>query len=385
MPLLRAFPIRCTLQRLSSLDDLLWAAIQHANRASFRELIERKLSRKSMNAAQRVHWLAAGSIVCPEVCEDHLRELVQSNVRCIPKVAAFFCAAGQVEHSLRNSVLELVVRSVGSIVGPDEWGNRLGAVSSATGPAELVRRLIQSLGASPSQAAGVVLDTLVSDPALSRWRALLSRTRDTQRVVWRDADFHHPGIEQVCRTLGGGAPANAGDLAALLMDRLKEIGQQIRTGNADDWRQYWNEDQHGRRCTPKHEDSCRDAILSDLRQRLPRGVDAQPEGQYSRDTRADIRVSCRDFQIPVEIKKNNHADLWRACRTQLIGQYTRDPATDGFGIYLVFWFGPQFTQRSPSGRRVANPQELLERLEETLSEDEARKISIKVIDVSGDL
>ena len=55
------------------------------------------------------------------------------------------------------------------------------------------------------------------------------------------------------------------------------------------------------------------------------------------------------------------------------------------GIYLVFWFGPNLTQRSPSGHRPANPQELRERLEETLSEDEARKISIKVIDVSGDL
>ena len=89
--------------------------------------------------------------------------------------------------------------------------------------------------------------------------------------------------------------------------------------------------------------------------------------------------------MPVEVKKNSHTDLWRACRTQLIGQYTRDPATDGFGIYLVFWFGPQLTQRSPSGSRPANPQELRERLEETLTEDERRKISIKVIDVSGDL
>ena len=109
------------------------------------------------------------------------------------------------------------------------------------------------------------------------------------------------------------------------------------------------------------------------------------KGSTRRDTRADIRVSCRDFQVPVEIKKNSHPDLWRACRAQLIEHYTRDPATDGYGIYLVFWFGPRLTQRSPSGRRPANPKELRERLEETLTEDERRKISIKVIDVSGDL
>ena len=201
----------------------------------------------------------------------------------------------------------------------------------------------------------------------------------------RDARYRHPDIEQVCRTLDGGSPANAGDLAALLTERLEELGVQIRMGNTDDWRQYWNEASDGRPPSPKHENSCRDAILSDLRRSLPRGVDAQPEGQYARDTRADIRVSYQDFQVPVEIKKNSHADLWRACRTQLIEQYTRDPATDGYGIYLVFWFGPNRTQRSPSRHRPANPQELRERLRETLSEDEARKISIKVIDVSGDL
>ena len=52
-------------------------------------------------------------------------------------------------------------------------------------------------------------------------------------------------------------------------------------------------------------------LLSDLRTRLPTGVDAQPEGPYARDKRADIRVACGDFEVPVEIKKNRHRDLWR--------------------------------------------------------------------------
>ena len=60
LPLLHAFPIRCSLKQVDSLDCLLWAAIQHADRRELQELIGRKLSRKSMNVAQRVHWLAAG-------------------------------------------------------------------------------------------------------------------------------------------------------------------------------------------------------------------------------------------------------------------------------------------------------------------------------------
>ena len=95
------------------------------------------------------------------------------------------------------------------------------------------------------------------------------------------------------------------------MDLLQELAGRIRTDNTDDWRQYWNEP-HGQSPSPKHEDHCRDALLSALRQRLPQGVDAQPEGQYANDKRADIRVSYRDFHVPVEIKRNKHRDLWKA-------------------------------------------------------------------------
>ena len=39
------------------------------------------------------------------------------------------------------------------------------------------------------------------------------KCRDAQRVIRRDAGYRHPEIEQVCRTLNGGTPANAADLS----------------------------------------------------------------------------------------------------------------------------------------------------------------------------
>lgn len=196
----------------------------------------------------------------------------------------------------------------------------------------LVNNLIQHLAASPSREASAALDRLLEDGGPSRWRGVLLPARDSQRVIRRDAGYRHPNVEQVCRTLNGGAPANAADLAALVRDNLCELAEKIRTGNTDDWRQFWNENHHGKPAAPKHEDACRDALLSDLRERLPQGVDAQPEGQYARDKRADMRVSCRGFQKPVEVKKNGHRDLWSAMQNQLIRQYTTDPATGGYGI-----------------------------------------------------
>ena len=387
LPLLKAFPTRCKLKQLRDLRHLLWASLQHVDKDSLRKRIEKKLSLTSMNPPQRVNWLAAGVVVAPSVWKDLLYDFVQGKEGRIRQLASFFSADDSLPFSLGEleiPVVDLLIQLVGSYVGPSDWAGENGAVTAARNSSDLVNKLIRILAASSDESAGNILGALCTDPDLSRWRYVLSDARDTQRVIWRDARFRHPGIEQVFRTLNGGSPANAADLAALVVDWLKKIGDQIRTGNTDDWRQYWNEDR-GRPCSPRHENFCRDAILSDLRQRLPQGVDAQREGQYARDTRADIRVSCRDFQVPVEIKKNSHPDLWRACRAQLIEKYTRDPATDGYGIYLVFWFGSDRTKQSPSGRRPANPQELRGHLEETLSEEERRKISVKVIDVSGDL
>ena len=227
------------------------------------------------------------------------------------------------------------------------------------------------------------MNRLLAELALSRWHDVLSQAQDAQRVTRRDASYSHPTIDQVCQTLNGGKPANAADLAALVMDQLDEIARKIRGGPTSDWRQYWNVDQYNRPTCEKPEDACRDNLLSDLQNRLEQlDIDAQPEGQYANDKRSDIRVYFGGSNVPVEIKKNIHRDLWSALRNQLIAQYTIDPNTDGYGIYLVFWFGKDRTPPPPSGTRPTNAEELKKRLEATLSPDEARKISVCVIDVS---
>ena len=207
--------------------------------------------------------------------------------------------------------------------------------------------------------------------------------RDRQRVIHRDASYHHPNLEQVRQTLSNSAPANAGDLAALLVDQLDGLACRIRKSNTDDWHQYWNEDSYGRPLEPKHEDRCRDALLSRLRGHLPTGVDAQPEGQYADDNRSDIRVSYgAEFNVPVEIKKDRHPQLWSALRDQLMARYASDPATGGHGVYLVFWFGDGKIPSPSRGRRPTGPAELRQRLEEQLTESERRRIAVRVIDVS---
>ena len=384
MPLLRAFPTRCKATRIQGLKDLLWAALQYADRVSLQELIDAKLSRKSMNDAQRVYWLAAGVIVSPEMYEDPLRKFSEGREGRIRHLAAFFSSHGSVRSvadELESPALELVVRLVGSTVGPDEqW--KQGYFTPAMEACRLVGELIQRLAASPAKESSDALVKLLDDPTLSQWHDVLSRARDEQRVIRRDATYRHHDIEQVCRTLNGGTPANAADLAALVMDLLQKLADQIRKSDADDWSKYWNVDSHGRPVDPRHESTCRNTLLSDLRKLLPEGVSAGREGQHRNDKRDDIWVSRHAFRVPLEVKKNKNRRLWSALRNQLIAQYTSTPGSDGHGIYLVFWFGKKGTPPPPTGAPPTTAKDLEERLQATLSPVEARKISVCVVDVS---
>jgi len=184
------------------------------------------------------------------------------------------------------------------------------------------------------------------------------------------------------RTLENGKPGSAADLAALTTDHLDAFAKRVRHGNTSDWRQFWDQPQNGALAKPRHEDLCRDALLSDLRLELGHLIDAEPEGRYADDKRADIRVSCDGFNVPVETKKSDNRCLWTAIRDQLLQKYTRDPGCEGYGIYVVFWFGRNGVPAPPQGLRPSSAEALRRGLVNSLSPDEKRRLSIVVIDVA---
>ena len=336
-----------------------------------------------MTVAQRVHWLAMGVIVCPQTYLDRIKKFVQRREQRISHLAEFLLRAGPTIDELTVPALKYYVSLLGSTVGRWVWHDSEIETTASSSVSSCVYEMIQRLAGLPEREASIALEALASDTALSSWHSNVIPARDRQRVVRRDAVYRHPGVDQVCNTLHDGPPANSADLAALVTDRLHEIAVWIRTGNTDDWQQYWNVDQYGRPLAPRPENSCRNALLSDLRQRLPSAVEAAREVQHANSTRADIQISYQGAHIPVEAKRNDHQDLWTAIRSQLIVRYVSEPATGGYGIYLVFWFGTEHTPRSPAGVRPASADELREQLEAMLSTEERRKISACVIDVSA--
>ena len=67
---------------------------------------------------------------------------------------------------------------------------------------------------------------------------------------------------------------------------------------------------------------------------------------------------------------------------QLIAKYASYPATNGHGIYLVFWFGGEDMPLAPEGTPPSDPTELTERLEALLTPADKHRISVCVVDVS---
>lgn len=384
--LLRSFPPRATSRQLPALTHILRAAIRHCATKELVQVINRKLAIRSMNVAQRIYWCCAGLLAESAVFTNRLqKELARGGERRVRHVASFLRNATRID-KLDVPALVLLVQSLGSSYRPSSLMTGVGAfiVTQEMEAAELVQVLVDRLSAIPSPDASEALEDLSTNDALRPWRERLRNAKARQREVCREANFRHAEVGQVLQTLDNLQPANSGDLAALTLDTLSSLADEIRDGNTSDWRQYWST----KTGKPEHEDLCRDRLLSDLKHRLaPLAIDGQPEGRYADDKRADVRLSFQNsdtaFNVPVEIKKSTHRDLWSSIHDQLIAKYTRDPGADGNGIYLVFWYGPEECTRPPSGQRPSNAKELRRRLLETLTTEQSRKIAICVIDVSA--
>ncbi len=385
LPLLRAFPARSRRSQIPLLDALLHAGLRHLGPRGIRPLqriVARKAEQPSTTKAARVRWMAAGLLLDPQRYVPLLSETLSGPRVPVDGLEAFFrpLTKGEsrpgITERLNPDSLGFLIRRLGSQGGPPSWEP---GVVFHFGTSHLVERLIQDLAGLPGPEATTVLDRLRLDPELAAWRAQLDRALSEQRVLRRDASHVFPEPKAIIEALRDRSPASAADLRALLVDRLDRLARDLRTTNANLWRQFWNEKGH-RVETPKHEDACRDALLAMLRPFLPAGCDAQPEGQYAKNRRADLRVACGRWNVPVEIKKNRHGDLWRAAREQLLASYATDPATEGLGIYLVLWLGPRNTAPRARGVQPRTPQDLETALVEGLTAQERRRAAVVVMD-----
>ena len=383
VPLLRMFPPRCRRDQLPALRHLLAAAPDLRADSDLAQLVKHKLSLRSMTVAQHLHWLCFGMMLAPRAYVPQVREVLcgSRGERRLDVVIALLGDRVLREQRLGVEALSLLIQAIGPQCNASRAPSS-GMASTAMLAEKKMCRLVASLASHSSPAATAALRQLAADEKLRHWAAVLQRAASLQADTRREAEFSYASADAVLGTLDGLRPANAADLAALTVDYLKQTAERIRSGNTPDWRQYWNTPRYGP-WEPKDENLCRDTLLSELQILLERvDVQAEPEGVYANDGRADIQISFRGFNVPVEIKKSNSKDLWQAIQDQL-KKYAIDPGAQGHGIYLVFWFGRDHCQRHPSGPRPRDATDLAQRLRGTVAPEQVGKITVVVIDVSN--
>ena len=379
LPVLERFPRAETDASLVSLCWALHAALERCGWPDVERVIDERLKRGSQPAGEWACWVAAGYFATPDRYGEDVRALADRDEGLNWLVT--FVELASVPRS--DVWRRLAASDIESLVVALEAAYRKNVLTA--GAHWFVADLIGKFGDDTGESARQALAALEEIPAAVTWLPAIGDARKRQAGKRREDEYRHCEIGRVVEMVANGKPANPADLAALVFDELEGLGRRIRDGNTSDWRQHWNVDGHKHPTGPRPEDACRDAVLSDLDLRLGcLGIDLQPEGVYADDKRADIRVSYADFNVPVEIKRSSHNDLWTAVGEQLIPKYTRDPGAAGYGIYLVLWFGDtkMCPPRKPGGCSPKTGEDVRRRLEESLSEEERRLISICVMDVS---
>ena len=377
-PLLRTFPGESGVVYLEALGWLLTAALKSCDGYKLERTIWHRLRNEELPEAQRIYWAAAGFLLAPCRYSRELQGFTNEPDR-LGALLDFQCRMGfphQVARRFEASELRLLIAMTGVAMA---------SVKLTAARREVMSGLIRGLSPLLTQEAVEILQELKDDPDFAPWALDISLAIEDQSARRRMREFRLCGIDEVARTLENGRPANAGDLAALVAAEIAMLAHQMRDGSASFWKHFWNVDRYNRATDPRPEESCRDASLFALQRRLDRlGIDAQPEGTYADDKRSDIRMAYGGFNVPVEIKRNCHPDLWTAIKNQLVLKYTRDPGAKGFGIYLVFWFGRdnQCKPTALEGWVPADAGELESRLTEQVPDSQRSRISVCVMDVS---
>lgn len=377
LPLLAAFPVRAKSTQLSNLENLLKAALCYSVEG-FAELIDKKLTVKAMDVAQKVYWLTAAMLLDPPKYETLLWQYIGRNwIR-----ANHLCAFLDDRYNGISNDYALSTGTLGKLIELLSPHAEFG-----TGPmqrGESIQGMVTRLGAQATEEAAQEIERLRALPALSKLKHSLENARHQLRLKQREGAFRFPPLSSVAQILANREPANSADLAALAVEYLDQIAVAIRHDNDDGFRDFWNIE--NKKPTGKREENyCRDPLLRRLRASfIPFGVDCQPEGDYANDKRADIRLSYRnEFEVPIEIKRDDNRTLWKSLRDQLMGQYTVSPKTSGYGIYLVLWFGwGDQASHKDGGKKPSSPTELQARLEAQLDPDERRRVFVRVLDVS---
>src|SRR5690606_24615556 len=319
--LLNAFPLRAKIDQLKTLADLFEIALL-CRIPELSRLIDNKLALKSIDAAQRVYWLAARTLLDPQRYEDDLWQYIGKSTARALLLADFFQRLHMEKLSERALPPGMLGKLIEIIAPHAEIMRESGVVRDAVRRGDLIREMLIQMSTQPTIEASQELERLRQLPALAKLKFNLDQACHDQQILLRERNFRFLDTRDVAQVLDQKAPASERDMVSLALDLLDDIAAEIRDSNDDGYNAFWNT-VNDKPESQRNENICRDEILRRLRPKLdPLGITADPEADHSGNKRSDIRLNYRNqFMLPIEIKRDSNDGVWTAIHKQLIDQY----------------------------------------------------------------
>ncbi|HEX3553156.1 MAG TPA: hypothetical protein VIA62_08000 [Thermoanaerobaculia bacterium] len=333
------------------LEQLMRAALVGASQVDLATLIDREVPQQNLTEEQYALWLALGLLVTPEACVPraglHLKE--EGSVERAYRLVGFLKDLNGIgSHSnVSSGALADMFKLLGAILPPPNLReSRIYQFDRS----QFVAGLASQLGSRLDDESVARLGALRDDPELSAWKERLSEIAEQQLRSVRESRYTRHSLSDVSKVLTGGEPTSPGDLHAMVSDHLRTLIDEIEHGSGSGYRTFWNVSGSGDKLqSPVVENDARSRLSDLLNERLrPLGITAEIEAHYSGGNRGDLKVIYKMMKIPVEVKRHYNSEVWTAPMTQLKEKYTIDPASKGYGIYLVFWFGEDKGLRLPA-------------------------------------
>ena len=375
-----------------ALQTLMLAALAHVPAVDLRGMAETVLANPAVHhGPERAKWFALRFLCTPdgtglEAMDEHAAGTSERFWASLDLLATPRLRPHRVDVVLtpaqREGVARFAGRRVPNTSPPQSWGGSHNAWDAS----EIVGRQIDRLAADTSEDAVSALDRLAADDELSSYRDRIRHARAGQARAGRETRHRRPELAEVVAVLRNGPPVNSADLLAFVLDHLAGLRRELRHTGTDRYKVFWNEDSHAHVTDPKVEESGRDRLVDMLNERLAsHGVIAEPEGHMADDNRCDVRIAQRERLLPIEVKRHYHAQVWTALHGQLDRKYASDVRAQGFGIYLVLWYGSAYraTPAVPGrGRRPSSADEMEAMLNASIAEEDKARLRAVVLDVS---
>jgi len=379
--LLDIFPLRASGRMLSDIPLLIRGLLPSITTENSRCL--RARCDANSDVEQKCYWLTALAVLFNGEGLAQLTQLVDANVTHLTHVRE---CISQLERSdvtsvaLTSQFIELFARHC----APRNWGDSEdGRVTDAMNQSDFVRGLINNLTQKGTVESRDELQRLSTLDSITTWWSQLDLARSVQQVVLRNDQHKIQSAAAFQATLASGLPSSHADLFHLVLDEIDDLCVEIENGPNDGRLQFWNVDPYGRAIKPRAEPICRNYFAERMRDRLNvYSVDCVRERSHAGTNASDIWCSWQQKGIPIEAKSCTSRELWTAIGDQLLPKYTTDPSADGYGIYLVFWFGVDSCKARNRSKPLSSG-ELADWLVELIPANRRGQVRIRVLDVSS--